>query len=80
MWDIIQTISMSILVIIAFHYSYQYLRDTLTPKKTKDLVGFQNQKFDEIIAELQQARQINNMESELLEFAYEQVNNISEST
>jgi len=76
----IRIISFSILIILAFHYSYQYLRDTLTPKKTKDVVGFQKRKFDEIISELQQARQNDDMESELLEFAYEQINNISKST
>lgn len=84
MWGIIQTIIISIIIIVAVHYSYQYLRDTLTPRKTKDVVGFQKQKFDEIISELQQAK-LNavveaNTEAELLEFANEQINNISKPT
>jgi hypothetical protein len=84
MWGIIQTIIISIIIIVAIHYSYQYLRDTLTPRKTKDVVGFQKQKFDEIISELQQAK-LNavveaDTEAELLEFANEQINNISKPT
>jgi hypothetical protein len=78
MWGIVQTIIISIIIIVAIHYSYQYLRDTLTPRKTKDVVGFQKQKFDEIINELQQAK-LNaiveaDTEAELLEFANEQIN------
>jgi len=84
MWGIVQTIIISIIIIVAIHYSYQYLRDTLTPRKTKDVVGFQKQKFDEIISELQQAK-LNavveaDTEAELLEFANEQINNISKPT
>jgi hypothetical protein len=84
MWGIVQTIIISIIIIVAIHYSYQYLRDTLTPRKTKDVVGFQKQKFDEIISELQQAK-LNavveaDTEAEFLEFANEQINNISKPT
>jgi hypothetical protein len=84
MWGIVQTIIISIIIIVAIHYSYQYLRDTLTPRKTKDVVGFQKQEFDEIISELQQAK-LNavveaDTEAELLEFANEQINNISKPT
>jgi hypothetical protein len=50
-----------------------YLKDTLTPRKTKDVVGFQKQKFEEIINELQLAKTAVDMESELLDFANEQL-------
>jgi hypothetical protein len=84
MWGLIQTIIISIVIIVSIHYSYQYLRDTLTPRKTKDVVGFQKQKFDEIIEELQQAK-LNavieaDTEAELLEFANEQIINIYKPT
>ena len=82
MW---KTILISLLFIIIAQYSFQYLKDTLTPRKTKDLAGFHKQKFEEIINELREAKnkpdpQLD-MESELLEFAQEQLgsnNNISE--
>ena len=79
MWGIIQTIFISVLVILIVQYSFQYLKDTLTPRKTKDLAGFHKQKFEEIINELREAKNRPepepDMESELLEFAQEQLGN-----
>jgi hypothetical protein len=79
MWGIVQTILISILVIVIAQYSFQYLKDTLTPRKTKDLAGFQKHKFEEIINELREAKNRPepepDMESELLEFAQEQLGN-----
>lgn len=76
MW---KTILISILVIVIAQYSFQYLKDTLTPRKTKDLAGFHKQKFEEIINELREAKNKPlsepDMESELLEFAQEQLGN-----
>ena len=70
MW---KTVLISILVIIIAQYLFQYLKDTLTPRKTKDLVGFQKQKFEEIINELREAKNsqssATDMEAELLDFA-----------
>ena len=67
----------SVIIIIVAHYSFQYLKDTLTPRKTKDLAGFQRQKFEEIIRELQETKHnpipAPDMESELLEFAQDQL-------
>ena len=84
MWGIVQTILISVFFIVIAQYSFQYLKDTLTPRKTKDLAGFHKQKFEEIINELREAKnkpkpQLD-MESELLEFAQEQLhtNNIIE--
>jgi len=76
MWSVIQTIILSVIIIIIFHYSFVYVKDTLTPRKTKDIIGFQKQKFEEIINELQLAKNTipePDMESELLEFANEQL-------
>lgn len=79
MWGIIQTILISVILIVIAQYSFQYLKDTLTPRKTKDLVGFHKQKFDEILNELREAKNkpflepAADMESELLEFAKEQL-------
>ncbi len=56
MWGILQTVLISIIIITIGQYSFQYLKDTLTPRKTKDLVGFHKQKFDEIINELKEAK------------------------
>ena len=74
MW---KTILISLIIIIIAQYSFEYLKDTLTPRKTKDLVGFQKQKFEEILSELREAKNKQlppiDMESELLDFAREQL-------
>ena len=76
MWSVVQTILLSIFIIVIIHHSFIYLKDTLTPRKTKDVIGFQKQKFEEIINELQLAKNAisePDMESELLDFANEQL-------
>ena len=50
------TIFISLVVIVTVHYSYQLLRDNLTQKKDKDVVGFQSKKLDEIMQELKEIK------------------------
>jgi hypothetical protein len=47
------TILFSLLIIIFAHVTYKYVRDTLTPLKTKDVYTFQNEKFGELIRALE---------------------------
>lgn len=51
--SIIIQIFCSIFVIFTIHYFYNFIKDTYSTKKTKDVVGFQVQKYQEIIQELQ---------------------------
>ena len=51
--SIIIQIIFSLFLIFIIHYFYNYLKITYSTKKTKDLVGFQVQKYQEIIQELQ---------------------------
>ena len=81
---LVVTIFCSIFLILIAHYSFRYIRDTLTPEKQKDLAGFQTHKLTEIMNELHDIKQnINikkepeyNMEDELLEFAREQAGSV----
>lgn len=59
MWNIIQTIIISITIIFIIHYLFNYFKDNFTKMKTKDLVGFQSQKYKEIIDELQKTKSDN---------------------
>ncbi len=69
------TIFISIAVIVISHYSYQLLRDNLTQKKDKDLVGFQSKKLDEIMQELkeikEQKHEVDDEEEDLADYAQE---------
>ena len=56
MWNIIQTIIISITIIFIIHYLFNYFKDNFTTMKTKDLVGFQSQKYKEILDELQKSK------------------------
>ena len=52
MFFIIQTIIFSIILIILFHYLWNYIKENYSTKKTRDLVGFQTQKYKNIIDEI----------------------------
>lgn len=88
MWHIIQTIIISITIIFIIHYLFNYFKDNFTTMKTKDLVGFQSQKYKEILDELQKSKSdiilssisddnsidYNSIENELIAFANAQNN------
>jgi len=89
MWfNIIKTIVFSLIVIIIIHSLYQHIKDILVPKKTRDLVELQVQKYKDILCELQEKQFIkeeeqeeptiseidyNNMENDLIQFANSQI-------
>ena len=52
MWDFIQTIVISFLFIFIVHFVWNYIKDTYSIKKTKDLVGIQTQKYKSILEEV----------------------------
>jgi len=49
----IQNIIISIIIILLVHYIWNYLKDTFSTKKTKDLVNSQVQKYKKIMEEIQ---------------------------
>jgi len=87
MWfSIIKTIIFSIIIITIIHSLYQYMRDSLVPKKTRNLVELQVQKYKDILSELQEKQQnenntapkneeidYGNMEKDLMQFANSQI-------
>jgi hypothetical protein len=55
MWfNIVKTIVFSLIIIIVIHSLYQHIKDILVPKKTRDLVELQVQKYKDILCELQE--------------------------
>jgi hypothetical protein len=52
MWYFIQTIIISFLFILMVHFLWNYIKDTYSTKKTKDLVGIQTQKYKSILEEV----------------------------
>lgn len=52
--NFIFTILISLLIILAGHFLWNYLRDTYTTKKTKNLIHGQIQKYQKIIEQMSQ--------------------------
>ena len=76
------TVLFSLLIIIFVHFTYKYVKDTLTPLKTKDVYTFQNEKFDELIRTLENKKpeiDFASMEDELSEFYIHNENDINTS-
>ena len=51
---ILLNIIISVILIYGIHLSWNYIRDTYSKKKTKDLVNTQIEKYKKIIEEIQQ--------------------------
>ena len=49
---LLQNVIISIIIIILIHYLFNYLKDTYTTKKTKDLVKTQTEKYKTILDEI----------------------------
>lgn len=49
---LLQNVIISIITIILIHYLFNYLKDTYTTKKTKDLVKTQTDKYKIILDEM----------------------------
>ena len=71
MWDYIQFIIISIIIIICLHHLYNYMIENYTRKDEKDVLSIQTQKYKTIIEDLSKQEDSNNhnKEQELLDFA-----------
>lgn len=54
MWSVIQTIILSILLIYIAHTFWNYMLQICTPKKKKNLVKIQNEKYASILQQFSQ--------------------------
>ena len=52
MWGFIQTLMLSIFAVVAIHYMWDYIKNTYSVRKTKDLVKIQTDKYDTILSEM----------------------------
>jgi len=52
MWSLLRTVIISIVVIILLHSVFHYVKDVLTPKKKKDIISFEINKFKDIVDNL----------------------------
>jgi len=56
MWSsILQNVALSVLSILLIQSLWDYFKDKLTTKKTKDLVDFQTKKYREMLKDVQES-------------------------
>jgi hypothetical protein len=48
----LQSIIVSIILIVSAHYVFQYVKNVLAPRKTRDVVNFQLQKYKNMLEEV----------------------------
>lgn len=70
--SLLMNICISFFIILSIHYLWNYVRDTFTEKKTKDLVGSQVEKYKMIIEDLEkntfhEKEEITDQDKELLD-------------
>jgi uncharacterized membrane protein len=70
---LIQNIIISIIIIILIHYLFNYLKDTYTTKKTKDLVKSQTDKYKIILDEMMNKN--NDVDENMFSFNSENMQN-----
>ena len=52
MWELLQTVIISVSIIWLVHTLIQYLQETYTVKKNKDVFSIQSEKYEKMIDEL----------------------------
>jgi hypothetical protein len=70
------TIVGSLIIILAGHHLWNYLRDKYTVKKTKDIVNVQVEKYKKIVVELQDALDSRSQNKEFIDEYKEDLINI----
>ena len=49
MWELLQTVIISVVIIWIVHTLIQYLQETYTVKKNKDVLSIQSEKYEKMI-------------------------------
>lgn len=60
MLNIIKAIFISLIIIVIIHYLWNYIKENYSTKKTKDLVGFQTEKYKNILNEIIENKNMEN--------------------
>ena len=73
MWDIIQTILFSLLLIFLLHCGLNYYNTVFSKKNKNDILEIHSQKYKNIIEDIKENTKALN-ENELLEYALQEAN------
>lgn len=77
MWWILQSIIISLIIVALLHYGWDYLKNTYSTHKTKDIAKIHAEKYDNILSEIFEQKSkstpeiqidLNEMENDLANF------------
>jgi hypothetical protein len=74
MWSLIKTVLISCIIILSLHFVFHYIKDLLAPKKRKDVISYEINKYKDIVENLitqKDKKPTISKEDELLEEALE---------
>lgn len=76
MWEYLQTIILSLMIITVLHFIYDYIKVNFTHEKHKNIIDSQTQKYKNIISEMTAHKSQNDTsEEDLLQYALDEANN-----
>ena len=82
MWSLLKTILISCIIILSLHFIFHYVKDLLAPKKRKDVISYEINKYKDIVENLinqKGSKPVLSKEDELLEEALESLKNWDEN-
>jgi hypothetical protein len=53
-WWLFKIIAFSFFIVVGMHYLYEHIKNTYSTKIEKDIIGFQTQKYKDIMEEILQ--------------------------
>lgn len=71
MWEYIQTVILSIIIIILTHAIYNYIKNNFTHQRNRNIVDTQTQKYRNIISQMSS---VDTSEDDLLQYALDEAN------
>jgi len=81
MWSLFKTVLISCIIILSLHFVFHYVKDLLVPKRRKDVISYEINKYKDIVENLvnQKEKPAISKEDELLEVALDSLKNWDEN-
>jgi len=81
MWSLFKTVLISCIIILSLHFVFHYVKDLLVPKRRKDVISYEINKYKDIVENLvnQKEKSAISKEDELLEVALDSLKNWDEN-
>lgn len=75
MWEYLQTILLSLMIVFMLHFIYDYIKVNFTNERHKNIIDSQTQKYKTMISEMTSnpsSDDVKNVEEDLLQYALDE--------